>query len=109
MPDLAPAFDAFDDCDAALVKLEKLCCDPGRSPRMAELGRTVDAARTALQGDFTAATAEEALEHLENAGAQLGRLQVGCCAPKRLPLYARMLENLTTIQLTVNRELGRGH
>ncbi len=46
---------------------------------------------------------------LEDAGAQVGRLQVGCCAPNRIPLYARVLEGLTTAQLAVNQALGEGH
>jgi len=50
-----------------------------------------------------------AILHLEDAGAQVGRLQVGCCAPNRLPLYAELLEELTTAQLEVNRSIGQGH
>jgi len=37
----------------------------------------------------------------------IGRLQVGCCAPPRMPLYAEALSYLNTIQLEVDRELGR--
>ena len=46
-----------------------------------------------------------AIDRLEDAGAQVGRLQVGCCAPNRLPLYAELLEGLTTAQLEVSRAL----
>jgi len=40
-------------------------------------------------------------------GGMIGRLQVGCCAPPRMPLYAEALSYLNTIQLEVDRELGR--
>lgn len=46
---------------------------------------------------------------LETAGAQIGALQIGCCAPNRLPLYAEMLAQLTAVQLEVNRSIGRDH
>jgi hypothetical protein len=49
------------------------------------------------------------LGNLEETGAQIGRLQIGCCAPARLPLYAQMLEDLTTIQRELNRAIGEGH
>lgn len=101
---LSAAFTALDDSDAALTKLDKMCCDPGRSPSMKALDEALAAVRYGLDG-----LDEHVIARLEDAGAQVGRLQVGCCAPKRLPLYARILENLTTIQLTVNAALGRGH
>lgn len=53
--------------------------------------------------------AAQTLAYLEDAGQQVGRLQVGCCAPTRLPLYARILEGLTAAQLAVNRAAGTGH
>lgn len=52
---------------------------------------------------------KQALALMEEAGAQVGSLQVGCCTPKRLPLYARILANLTTAQIAVAKALGRGH
>ena len=113
MPDsqpIAAAFAALDDCAAALDQLEARCCEPGRSPRMRALGETLAAARSNIeQMTDQEASAEVALIELEGAGAQVGRLQVGCCAPNRLPLYADMLEGLTSAQLAVNAELGRGH
>ena len=110
MPDspLARAFGTLDDADAALVKLDKLCCEPGRSQSMAGLAETLSKARVELAGPASEAR-EAIIVHLEDAGAQLGRLQVGCCAENRLPLYARMLEDLTKIQLEVNRVAGLGH
>ncbi len=103
---LRPAFDALDSCQAALDKLDALCCEPGRSPRMKTLGESLAAARSGLERGDVSATAETVLAELEDAGAQVGRLQVGCCAPNRLPLYVTFLEGLTTAQLAVNRELG---
>ncbi len=49
------------------------------------------------------------LATLEDAGAQVGRLQFGCCAPSRIPLYAPLPEGPTTAQLAVNKALGRPH
>jgi hypothetical protein len=77
---------------------------------MKRLGKTLSDARAdiaSLNGDPDSATTS--IEHLEDAGAQVGRLQVGCCAPNRLPLYVDLLEGLTTAQLEVNRSLGQGH
>lgn len=107
---LSPAFASLDDGDDAVRKLDAGCCDPGRSPRMAALAETLAAARRELDrmaGDEAAA--ESALAHLEDAGAQVGGLQVGCCTPKRMPLYARILEDLTAAQLAINQALNRGH
>lgn len=97
---IQPAFDALDVCTRALGELDVMCCEPGRSPRMAELGATLDAARVELR-TVAAATgngAAVAIGTLEDAGAQIGRLQVGCCAPSRLPLYNEILENLMKAQ-----------
>ncbi len=107
---LTAAFAALDDCDAAFHKLDATCCDPGRSPRMMVLGRTMVAARESLGrvvDDPGAAGAVAAF--IEEAGAQVGRLQVGCCAPNRLPLYTQILGGLTTAQLTLDKALGAGH
>ena len=113
MADVRPldaALAHLDDCAAALDQLEARCCEPGRSPRMRALGETLAAARINIEGIADdASAANVALVELEDAGAQVGRLQVGCCAPNRLPLYADMLEGLTNAQLAVNAELGRGH
>ncbi len=110
MSDLQGAFDALDDCREALAKLDALCCEPGRSPSMAALGATVASARSTIEGIVAdPGIVDEALGRLEDAGAQVGRLQVGCCAPARLPLYARLLEGLTKAQLVVNAAVGRGH
>lgn len=93
-----------------LVRLDKMCCNPDRSPAMTQLSSTLEEAAQLID----AATAEPsqvepALAALENAGAQVGRLQVGCCAPARMPLYANLLEDLTQAQLAVNRAAGSSH
>jgi len=107
---LTSAFEALDDCEAALRKLDATCCEPGRSPRMKILGQTLIAARGALSRvTDDPGAAGEASGFLEEAGAQVGRLQVGCCAPKRLPLYTRILHGLTTAHQTLDRALGSGH
>ncbi len=104
------ALSALDNCDEVLRKLELRCCEPGRSPSMKRLGETLSDARADVASvKAEPETATTAIEHLEDAGAQVGRLQVGCCAPNRLPLYVELLEGLTTAQLEVNRSLGEGH
>ena len=113
MTDVKPldtALAALDDCATTLADLDARCCEPGRSPRMRALAETLEAARINTERmTVDARTADVALAELEEAGAQVGRLQVGCCAPDRLPLYADLLEGLTKAQLGINAELGRGH
>lgn len=107
---IEPAIAALDDGDAAVEKLHASCCDPGRSPRMIEVEETLARARAALDlvGDEPG-TATAALHELEEAGALVGRLQVLCCTPKRMPLYARILEDLTAAQLAIAEAVGTGH
>ncbi len=107
---LSTALAALDDCDAALAKLDRTCCLPERSPRVAALAEALRAVRERL--DLVVAdpeTAEVTIAGLEDAGAQIGRLQVTCCAARRMPLYDRMLEGLNTVQRTVNKAAGTGH
>lgn len=101
------ALATLDDCDAVLVRLDKMCCDPNRSPQMARLAETLEATRSHLGDGLEQSDA--ALSALEDAGGRLGRLQVGCCAPARMPLYASMLEGFTEIQRAVNAARGQGH
>jgi len=107
--DLGPARSALKDCGVALAKLDETCCIPVRSPCMRELGDTLRGAAATLDGAADASTTGIVLTTLEDAGAQVGRLQVGCCAPDRIPLFARILEGLTTAQLAVNKALGQAH
>ena len=107
---IASVADALDDCDAALIKLNKTCCDPGRSPQMIELATTLGEARRRLDDvPSNPGLAQQAIAQLESAGAQVGRLQVGCCAPSRMPLYVTILAALTEAQLRLNASLGTGH
>jgi len=55
------------------------------------------------------AAAEGIVSGLEDAGAQIGALQVGCCTPARMPLYATMLEELMAVRRTVKKAAGIGH
>jgi hypothetical protein len=104
------ALSALDTCDAALRKLDLRCCEPGRSPSMKRLATTLSHARDdAAAAGHDAERATLAIDHLEDAGAQVGRLQVGCCAPNRLPLYVELLEGLTTAQLDLRSAIGQGH
>lgn len=100
------ASEALDRCKSALDELDASCCEPGRSPRMQELDELLAAARVELggTGDLT-----EVIPRLEDAGARIGRLQVTCCAPSRMKLYADLLAGLAKAQLHINRELGEGH
>ena len=101
---------ALDDCGVAIEKLDALCCEPGRSPRIAALADAIGEARSSTaELDGTVGTAEATIALLEEAGGQTGVLQVGCCAPGRLPLYERVLANLMTAQRSINETVGRGH
>ncbi len=108
--DIAPAFAALDVCDRDLERLDGMCCDPGRSPQMRDLAAALAAIRGSVSEVASAgAGAGDTIAHVEEAGAMLGRLQVTCCAPPRMALYAQMLENLTKLQSTVARATGTGH
>lgn len=81
----------------ALDDLDRRCCDPGRSPRLAALGTTL------TEIEFAAArpegvTPETATTLLTAAGSMVGALQVGCCAPNRMPLYTTLLTQLNVLQ-----------
>lgn len=109
-PDVGLAYESLDKCGRALKRLSDNCCEPGRSPRMKRLAETLEETRTSLreagsQGEFAVA----AIEKMEDAGTQLGSLQVGCCALSRMPLYAEMLEELTKAQRAVTKAYGLGH
>lgn len=108
--ELTPATEALDRCEQALRKLDLGCCDPGRSPSMISLGVTLGEARNAVETvDGRPEGAQAAIERLEDAGAQIGRLQVTCCTPKRMRLYAEFLDGLTAAQIAVSRSVGQGH
>lgn len=108
MVDMNRAEQALRDAHEALDELEAGCCVPGRSPRMAALRSTLVDAQTRL-GTVSERTGAEVITVLEDAGAQIGSLQVSCCAPSRLPLYARMLEDLTKTQRTITGAFALEH
>ncbi|MDH4116468.1 MAG: hypothetical protein OEW30_03620 [Acidimicrobiia bacterium] len=85
-----------------VTPLDKMCCEPG--PRMAAI-----ADRPQSAGALIDTEAAAALVRFEEMRGMVGALQVGCCAPARMPPYARVLEHLTSAQREVNEALGRGH
>lgn len=95
---------------ATVARLDALCCDPGRSPRIAAVARRIDSARAAVTGrGFDPAEGQRVLDLLGEAGGLVGELQVGCCTPARMPLYASLLESLAAAQRSLATELGTGH
>jgi hypothetical protein len=105
---LADALSALAECEAVVGRLHKMCCDPDRSPRMAAIEDSLLAIRRDLDsGDSE--SLDGALRRLAELGAEIGHLQVGCCAPVRMPLYAEALAHLNTIQLATTAELGLAH
>lgn len=92
-----PVAAALDTARLAVAELERRCCDGGRSPDLAALATKLSEIRQAASrpdvGEPGAAG-----ELLREAGAMVGALQVGCCAPNRLPLYATVLEQLNVVQ-----------
>ena len=109
MVDMSRAHEALQDARQALDELEAGCCVPGRSPRMARLRATIDEAATHLDTAIDEEEGSGFIASLEDAGGQIGTLQVTCCAPSRLPLYARMLDDLTMAQRTVTSRLDLEH
>lgn len=107
---LASAVEALASAEKSLVKLEKGCCDPKRTPCIADLDTTLEETAQILERfDGDPKTADAVVVHLSDIGAQLGKLQVTCCTPKRMPLYVRLLEDLTKVQLGVAAAAGQGH
>ncbi len=76
---------------------------------MASLAETFDSARLSLSHIVDDDSARLAIDLLENAGSQIGHLQIGCCALDRMPLYAEMLVELTKAQRAVTRTRDLGH
>jgi hypothetical protein len=108
MTDLSRARTALRDAHEALDVLEAGCCVPTRSPRMADLRETLNRAEAELEA-AQHETGPAVIATLEHAGAQIGSLQVACCAPARLPLYTRILADLTTAQRTVTAGFDLDH
>lgn len=77
---------------------------------MEHLQRTIDAARSQLgQIGDDAKAALQVVDILHDAGAQLGYLQVACCAPARMKLYATTLESLSKTQRLITRTFDLEH
>ena len=86
------------------------CCEPLRSPRMEALSETIKTARMALvelEDDRDSAAVTIGL--LEDAGAQLGHLQVACCSPAGTKLYASALASLGRTQRLIKSTLDLEH
>jgi len=74
---------------------------------MQHLAETLGEVRTQLEADSR--DLDRLVVTLEDAGGQLGRLQIGCCTADRMPLYADTLTRLTEIQLVASADAGVGH
>lgn len=111
MPDdrFADAQSALDAADEAVRELHEGCCQPLRSPRMEALAETLASARRRLDEADDPVSAEAVITVLEDAGGQLGFLQVACCTPARTRLYTETLENLARVQRLLTREHGLDH
>jgi hypothetical protein len=106
----AAALAALDRCDDAVAQLDAGCCEPGRSPSMRRLRDTLaDARRLVEEVGDDAEGGVAAISRLEDAGEQVGRLHVGCCAPDRIPLYAEILEGLMLTQRKVTGGMRLTH
>jgi len=88
---------ALDAAHAALEELDRRCCDLGRSPRLDALAAKLTEIRR-IAFDPGGVEPEVVSALLQETGAMVGALQVGCCAPNRLPLYATLLEQLNVVQ-----------
>ena len=106
----AQAFASLDIAEEAVKELHENCCQPLKSPRMETLTSTLTAVRAQLtDAAHDAEVAGEVVAILQDAGAQLGHLQVDCCAPARMKLYATTLENLSKIQRLLKRTFDLEH
>lgn len=105
---IEPAFDALDTCVGAIGMLDMTCSDPERGEQLTALGETITETRMKLRvvTISSESTGPAAREILEEAGAQVGRLQVGCCDLDRMHLYAEILENLTKARMALERVLA---
>jgi hypothetical protein len=91
----------LDECEDTLDELETECCTPWRSRAMKRLRNTLGDARRTVESLNSAVSAAATIDKLASAGAQIGRLQVTCCAPARMPLYDSLLHNLAQLQLSL--------
>ena len=85
------------------------CCQPLRSPRMEKLSDTLERAHSELAQLHDEPAAPSLVLLLEDAGAQLGSLQVACCSPARNKLYTEALEHLSKTQRLIKRTFDLEH
>jgi hypothetical protein len=69
--------------------------------RLAATLTEIGAAMYRAGEDPTAAA--QAASLIEEAGAQVGWLQVACCSEKRLPMYTTILANLTAAHMVLDQ------
>lgn len=108
-PHLEEARVLLDECEHLVERLHKLCCEPGRSPRMDAIISELDAARAQTASIRSIDDAGVVIGLLENIGGQIGHLQVTCCTEARMPLYADALANLTATQINIANCVAQGH
>ena len=99
----------LEECEQLVGRLHKMCCEPGRSPRMDAIISDLDAARAQIASIRSIDDAGVVIGMLENIGGQIGHLQVACCTEARMPLYADALANLTATQINIASSVGQGH
>jgi hypothetical protein len=93
-----------------VAELHAGCCEPLRSPRMETLVATLRRAFGSLgELDDDSDAAGRVVALLEDAGAQLGYLQVACCTPARTKLYGEALDRLGKTQRLIKRTLDLDH
>jgi hypothetical protein len=107
--DLQLARASLDECERLVDKLHKLCCEPDRSPRIEAILLDIEAARARIDAFGSQGSPREIIEILEGIGASVGHLQVACCTPARMPLYAETLSGLAATQIHISRSAGLGH
>lgn len=76
---------------------------------MEKLASTIEEARRLLGDAADVGSAEAVTEVLQDAGGQLGWLQVACCTPARMRLYTETPENLSRVQPMLMRECDLEH
>lgn len=109
-PRFAYALAELTRAEQVVDELHAGCCDPLRSPRMETLASTIQgASKAVLDLDDDVEEADRVVVMLEDAGAQLGHLQVACCTPARTKLYTEALERLARSQRLVKRALDMDH
>lgn len=96
------------ECAKVVARLHKMCCDPERSPRLTAIEESLSAIGLDID-DARPAALQRAINGLEDVGSRVGSLQVACCAPPRMPLYAAALRHLNVARNEIAAELGVGH